>query len=69
MAGIKTEEKFVFPEAQYWVLMDEDWCVEICGSNLDGDDLVGIQMWDLDSREEWLACGKFISQQISGLLK
>jgi hypothetical protein len=69
MAGVKYQEHIFFPEGHIYVLMDDEWGVEITGENGIGGDLVGMGGWDFSTREAWTAWGDYCIEYIRGLQK
>lgn len=66
MAGIKHEEKIQFSEGHIYVLMNDEWSVDISGEQgLDGD-LVGMCSWDFKTREAWEKWGSHVIERIQG---
>jgi hypothetical protein len=69
MAGIKKEAKFYFPEGHIWVLMDDEWGVEISGENGLGGELTTLSSWDFNTREAWIKAGELCENKIQELSK
>lgn len=65
MAGVKYQEKIHFPEGHIYVLMDDDWGVEITGEDGIGGDLVGMGSWDFSTREAWNEWGNICINTIT----
>lgn len=67
MAGIKYEEKIYFPDGHIYVLMDDEWGIEIIGENGIGGSLVGMGCWDFISRESWDMWGTICIEKIKNI--
>lgn len=64
MAGIKYEEKIYFPEGHVYILMNDEWSVDVTGEQgIDGD-LVGMGSWDFKTCEAWSAWGNIVIDRI-----
>lgn len=67
MASVKSEKRFDFPHGNIWVLMDDEWGVEITGENGKGGDLQGMGSWEFTSREAWLSWGETCATQLQNI--
>lgn len=69
MAGIKSEKRFAFPNGDVWVLMDDEWGVEINSENGKGGELVGLDSWDFKTRDAWMFWGQACNVRIKNIAK
>jgi hypothetical protein len=67
MGMVKYEEKFYFPQGHIWVLMDDEWGVEILGEEgIDGE-LVGMGCWEFLTGEAWMKWGDTCIEEVGKL--
>lgn len=64
MTRVKNEEKYYFPQGHIWVLMDDEWGVEIIGEDGIGGTLTGMASWDFKTQDAWKKWGQFCNEQI-----
>lgn len=67
MAGIKYQEDIAFKDSHVYILMDDEWGVEIVGSDKADGPLTGMGTWDFSNRDAWISWGNFCTERIHEL--
>ncbi|WP_282156006.1 hypothetical protein [Cytobacillus gottheilii] len=67
MAGIKYQYNFNFPNGFVYVLLDDEWGIEIKGESGYHGELVTLGSWDFSNRVAWFEWGATCTEQIQYL--